>query len=89
VVHPRVERDAQGNFALDSNGLLKYHLEEGLLTSRAVSEAVNSSQVMSSIVMVAVIYGLLLMIWVTVLYQKIRQGPIPMRPIDHTTVKRG
>jgi cytochrome d ubiquinol oxidase subunit I len=84
VVHPRVERDAQGNFALDSNGLLKYHLEEGLLTSRAVSEAVDSSQVISSIVMLGVIYGLLLIIWVTVLHHKIQQGPIPVRPTDHS-----
>ena len=26
-------------FALDANGLIKYHHEEGLLTSNAVSEA--------------------------------------------------
>jgi cytochrome d ubiquinol oxidase subunit I len=84
VVYPRVERTVGGNFALDAKGLLKYHLEEGLLTSHAVSEAVNSGQVISSILMLGFIYSLLLIIWITVLYHRIRQGPIPVEPPDHT-----
>ena len=87
VVYPRVEHNANGNFALDANGLLKYHIEEGLLTSRAVSEAVNSSQVISSILLMSFIYSLLLIIWFTVLHHKIRQGPVPVQSMDRTDGK--
>jgi len=31
---PAVQRDAAGNFALDSQGLLVYRLQEGLLTNK-------------------------------------------------------
>lgn len=74
VVHPRVERDAAGNFALDSRGLLKYRLEEGLLTNNAVSEAVDAGQVLGSIIMFGIIYALLLAVWVLVLNHKIHKG---------------
>jgi cytochrome bd ubiquinol oxidase subunit I len=84
VVYPRVERDAQGDFAVGSDGMLKYHYEEGLLTSHAVSEAVDSGQVMSSIVMLVVMYGLLLIIWVSVLHHKIQQGPTAVLPAART-----
>src|SRR5208282_5612574 len=45
AVHPRLQRDADGNFALDAQGLLVYRLDEGLLTNKAVSEAVDAQQV--------------------------------------------
>jgi cytochrome bd ubiquinol oxidase subunit I len=75
VVHPRVQLDSAGNFLLDSHGLLVYHLEEGLLTSKAVSEAVDAGQVLGSIIMFGVIYLLLLAVWIVVLNHKIHKGP--------------
>lgn len=78
VVHPRVERNAADGFALDSSGLLKYRLDEGLLTNKAVSEAVSGGQVISSIVIFGTIYLLLLIIWVIVLNHKIHHGPEPV-----------
>lgn len=74
VVHPRVEHDASGGFAMQ-NGLVKYRLEEGLLTNKAVSEAVHAGQVVGSIIMFGAIYLLLLAIWVAVLNHKIHHGP--------------
>lgn len=85
VVHPRVERDASGEFALDSNGLLKYRLDEGLLTNKAVSEAVDSAQVLSSIILFGLVYTLLLAIWITVLNSKIHHGPEFGHAPDRTT----
>ncbi len=78
VVHPRVERDAAGNFAINSSGLLVYRLNEGLLTNKAVSEAVDSEQVLGSIIMFALMYLLLLAIWAVVLTHKIHKGPSAM-----------
>ena len=80
VVHPRVVTDAGGEFALDGTGLIQYHMDEGLLTSKAVSESVTSGQVLSSIIMFGVIYLLLLAIWVMVLNHKIRKGPGEIPP---------
>jgi cytochrome bd ubiquinol oxidase subunit I len=85
VVYPRTIRDANGNFALDANGYIQYRLEEGLLTSKAVSEAITGGQVLSSIIMFGVIYTLLFMVWVAVLNHKIHQGPKPVSPPAHTT----
>jgi cytochrome d ubiquinol oxidase subunit I len=46
-----------------------------LRTSEAFSKAVRSEQVLVSIVMFAVIYTLLFLVWVTVLNRKIKTGP--------------
>jgi cytochrome d ubiquinol oxidase subunit I len=78
VVHPRVLHDADGNFALDSHGLVEYKLDEGLLTSNAVSEAVDAGQVLSSIILFSIMYLLLLAVWVFVLNHKIHVGPQPV-----------
>jgi cytochrome bd ubiquinol oxidase subunit I len=85
VVHPRVERDAAGEFALDSDGMLKYRLDEGLLTNKAVSEAVDAGQVFGSILMFGFIYLLLLAVWITVLNNKIHKGPVPAVVLEGTT----
>jgi cytochrome d ubiquinol oxidase subunit I len=85
TVHPRVERDAAGQVAYDQAGMLKYKMEEALLTSHAVSEVVSSSQVIGSIVMFGVIYLLLAIIWVLVLNHKIHHGPVPVVPPPVTT----
>jgi cytochrome d ubiquinol oxidase subunit I len=75
VVHPSTVRDADGNFTLDSQGFIQYHLEEGLLTSKAISESISSGQVIGSIVMFGIIYALLLAVWIAVLNHKIHAGP--------------
>jgi cytochrome d ubiquinol oxidase subunit I len=77
AVCPGVKADPAGNFAFDKQGKLDYRLEEGLLTSKAVSEAVDSQQVIGSIVLFGVIYLLLLAVWVMVLNHKIHKGPEP------------
>ena len=60
-------------------------MNEGLLTSKAVSEAVTGGQIVTSIVMFAVIYLLLLAIWVVVLNHKIHQGPEPAIILSRTS----
>lgn len=85
VVHPRVERDAAGQPIYDAAGFLQYRMDEGLLTGRAVSEALHSSQVIGSIVMFGVVYLLLLAIWILVLNHKIHHGPTPVMPPERTT----
>lgn len=82
VVHPRVVSDGGGEPVLDSNGLIQYRMDEGLLTSKAISESVTSGQVLSSIIMFGVIYLLLLAIWVMVLNHKIGKGPAEVPPIS-------
>jgi cytochrome d ubiquinol oxidase subunit I len=85
VVYPGLQRDAAGNLLLDSHGLLQYRIAEGLLTRDAVSESVTSGQVIGSIAMFSVIYGLLLLVWLAVLNDKIHKGPQPLSPAQRTT----
>jgi cytochrome d ubiquinol oxidase subunit I len=86
VVVPPVERTESGDFALDSNGMLKYRIEEGLLTRNAVSEAVDGGQVLGSIFLFGVIYLLLGAVWIIVLNHKIHIGPMAYAiPDDRTS----
>ncbi|GMU23002.1 MAG: cytochrome ubiquinol oxidase subunit I [Phycisphaerae bacterium] len=85
VVHPGVQRDAAGAVVYDQAGMLKYKMDEALLTSQAVSEALHGSQVIGSIVMFGMVYLLLLAIWVLVLNHKIHIGPAPVTPPGRTT----
>src|SRR5690606_24346522 len=55
-------------------------LEGGLRTSDAISEAVKAEQVFGSIVMFALIYILLFILWVVVLNHKIQKGPAAVEP---------
>ncbi|HLH30542.1 MAG TPA: cytochrome ubiquinol oxidase subunit I, partial [Terriglobia bacterium] len=87
IVHPGVVRDASGNVALDSDGYVRYRLEEGLLTRNAVSEAVSGGQVLGSIVMFGVMYSLLFLVWIYVLNDKIQKGPQPVHPRAQTTAQ--
>ena len=87
VVHPRVVRDAAGNVQYDEQGFVRYHMEEGLRTSRAVSEAITGGQVLGSIVMFSVVYLLLLGIWLFVLNHKIQHGPDPVVLPERTTAE--
>jgi cytochrome d ubiquinol oxidase subunit I len=78
IVHPNVVRDSTGNVLFDSSGMVQYNLQEGLLTKNAVSEAVHGQQVLGSIIMFSLIYGLLFWIWLYVLNDKIQKGPKPV-----------
>lgn len=78
IVHPTVIRDATGAPALDAAGMIQYKLEEGLLTRNAISERVTSGEVLTSIFMFSLIYGLLFWIWLYVLNDKIQKGPKPV-----------
>ncbi|MCC7409875.1 MAG: hypothetical protein IT442_17545, partial [Phycisphaeraceae bacterium] len=51
-----------------------------------VSEVVSAGQVLSSIIMFAMIYGLLFVIWVTVLNHKIQKGPQPAGATSATSM---
>jgi cytochrome d ubiquinol oxidase subunit I len=84
TVHPRVQRDNAGNVALDDAGRVRYHLEEGLRTSEAVSEAVGGGAVLGSIIMFGGIYLLLGAVWLFVLNHKIHAGPEAMAPPSQT-----
>jgi cytochrome d ubiquinol oxidase subunit I len=87
VVHPRMVRDAAGDFALDAEGFIVYHREEGLRTSQAVSEVVTGGQVLSSIIMFSFVYLLLFVVWIYVLNDKIHKGPQPVAMPEQTTAE--
>ena len=78
TVYPRLERDSAGHVQFDEHGFLRYKTEEGLRTSEAISEAVNGTQVLGSIIMFGFAYLLLGAVWVLVLDRKIRKGPEPI-----------
>jgi cytochrome d ubiquinol oxidase subunit I len=87
TVHPRFVRDAAGAPVLDAQGLVQYDLAEGLLTSRAASEAVSGEQVLGSMIMFGLIYLLLGAVWAFVLNHKIAHGPEPIGPTATTTAR--
>jgi len=85
IVVPGVVRDAGGNPALDSAGMVRFKLEEGLLTRDAVSESVKGGEVLASIILFGAIYALLFVVWIYVLNDKIQRGPQPVHAAAHTT----
>jgi cytochrome d ubiquinol oxidase subunit I len=85
IVHPNLVRDTAGQPVLDTQGFVRYRIEEGLLTRNAVSESVHGGEVLGSIVMFGFIYALLFWIWIYVLNDKIQKGPQPVRPLERTT----
>lgn len=78
IVHPNLIRDAAGSPLFDAAGMIQYNLQEGMLTRKAVSEAIDGGQVLASIVMFSLIYGLLFWVWLYVLNDKIQKGPKPV-----------
>jgi cytochrome d ubiquinol oxidase subunit I len=56
-----------------------------LKTSDALSPAVHAGHVLGSILMFGVIYTMLFAVWVYVLHQKIRQGPISATDEEEST----
>ncbi|QDU71111.1 cytochrome ubiquinol oxidase subunit I [Mucisphaera calidilacus] len=83
IVHPTIERDAQGTPLRDPDGYIRYERTDdgsriaGLRTDDGVSKVVAAEQVLFSIIMFLVIYLLLGAIWLYVLNRKIQAGPEP------------
>ena len=55
----------------------------GLRTSEALSEVVRSEQVLGSILMFALLYGVLFLLWIIILNHKIQAGPEPAGDVHH------
>jgi len=89
IVHPPIVRDDAGQPLLDADGFVQYqtvtfssedgastHVRHaGLRTANAASEAVKAGEVLASIIIFGLIYGLLFLVWAYVLDSKIGHGP--------------
>jgi cytochrome d ubiquinol oxidase subunit I len=88
IVHPVVERSAQGDVAYDDEGFVRYEtyeaaMEDGstetrvaaLRTEDGVSPVLSGGSVFGSILMFGLIYVLLGIVWIRVLNDKIQHGP--------------
>ncbi|MCB9866721.1 MAG: cytochrome ubiquinol oxidase subunit I [Phycisphaerales bacterium] len=89
IVQPPILRSADGAFKLDENGYVQYAMVDlpapdggisgqrvaGLRTEHAASEAVKGGEVLASIIIFGLIYGLLFLVWAYVLDAKIGHGP--------------
>jgi cytochrome bd ubiquinol oxidase subunit I len=91
IVHPVVVRDAAGTPQLDQQGHIRYQTYDapmpdgsteshiaGLRTQDGVSEVVSGQAVLGSIIMFALIYLLLGLVWGFILHSKIQHGPEPI-----------
>jgi cytochrome d ubiquinol oxidase subunit I len=91
IVHPPLERNADGEWVRDADGYLSYETVEapladgttremiaGLRTTDGVSEVITSGQVLGSIVLFGLIYLSMFALWVFVLNSKIQHGPVPV-----------
>jgi cytochrome d ubiquinol oxidase subunit I len=89
IVYPPLVRDAAGEPVLDAEGYVQHEMLEfptedgsatktvvaGLRTGVAVSERVPAGEVLASIILFGLIYGLLFLVWAFVLDRKIGHGP--------------
>ncbi|MEM1450246.1 MAG: cytochrome ubiquinol oxidase subunit I [Planctomycetota bacterium] len=84
IVHPTLVQDEAGAIARDADGYVQYATVAepgggtriaGLRTSDAVSRAIESEQVLRSIVLFGMLYLLLGGLWAFLMYQKILHGP--------------
>ncbi|MCA8960241.1 MAG: cytochrome ubiquinol oxidase subunit I [Planctomycetes bacterium] len=94
IVHPTIVKDDTGTFLLDADGYLQYetsatladgtvvHDVPGLRTRDGLSPSVGAAEVVTSIALFALIYGLLGAVWVFVLNEKIQHGPDPVGDVD-------
>ena len=78
IVHPPVPYDEAGNLVVGPDGFVQYDESLGLRTTEAVSKAISAEQVLGSIIMFVLIYGLLFAVWVMLLNEKIQKGPEPL-----------
>jgi cytochrome d ubiquinol oxidase subunit I len=81
VVYPR--------FAPPGPGQPLFEAHAGLRTAAAHSPTVPASQILASLVMFAVIYALLFLVWVFILDRKIKQGPEPVPEAPEKTSAAG
>lgn len=79
IVHPPVPRDASGELLLGPEGTVVYDEEVSLRTTAGVSKTVAAEQVLSSLILFGFVYGLLFLVWIYVLNEKIQHGPDPLR----------
>lgn len=75
IVYPSMKTDESGQHIVDEQGHFVFEEDQGLRTNDAVSKAISSEQVLASIIMFGLIYGLLGMVWLFVLNRKIQAGP--------------
>jgi cytochrome d ubiquinol oxidase subunit I len=75
IVYPPFQLDESGMRAVDPDGRFIYEDHLGLRTNDAVSRAIESEQVLASIILFGVVYGLLAVLWIFLLNRKIQHGP--------------
>ncbi|QEG23725.1 cytochrome ubiquinol oxidase subunit I [Mariniblastus fucicola] len=75
IVQAPLKVDESGVRVEDESGQFIYESELGLRTNDAVSKAITSEQVLTSIIMFGAIYFLLGILWLFVLNRKIQAGP--------------
>lgn len=75
IVQAPLKVDEDGQRVEDENGHFVYESQLGLRTNDAVSKAITSQQVLTSIIMFGAIYFLLGLLWIYVLNRKIQAGP--------------
>jgi len=75
IVHPPIEWAEDGRIVTGPDGTVDYDQTQGLRTTEGVSKAIAAEQVLGSIIMFGLIYGLLFVVWVVVLNHKIHDGP--------------
>lgn len=82
IVYPPTQWDGRSLVVDEATGVVDYDKTLGLRTTEAVSKAIQSEQVLSSLVGFGLIYLLLFMVWVFVLNRKIHHGPDPIDEDD-------
>ena len=79
IVHPPTQwtggEAGVGDVVVGPNGTVEYDETISLRTSHAVSRAITGEQVLGSIIGFGLIYGLLFVVWISVLHRKISHGP--------------
>ncbi len=75
IVQAPLKVDEQGERIIDDDGHFVYESQLGLRTNDAVSRAITSGQVLTSILMFGFIYFLLGILWLFILNRKVQAGP--------------
>ena len=76
IVHAPFKMDESGEHrAENEKGQFQYVESEGLRTNDAVSKAITSEQVLTSIIFFGFVYFLLFLLWIFLLNKKIQKGP--------------
>ena len=89
IVYPKMQTGVDGQIVRNVDGIIQFEQvlwpsevglgtmkDAGLRTTDGHSQAVDSNQVLFSIVMFGLIYLLLFLIWIFVLNDKIQKGPV-------------